>query len=102
MVASSRPSALPVRVYLYVTAVLLTALLLLPFSRWTAGAVQGSVALVTALLLITFIAAAYQRPIELGPKRKVNVGTAAEVAAVLLLPGPLAVLTLAVGSVVGE
>ena len=102
MVAAARRPAMPVRVYLYVGAVVLTMALLLPLSGLAEGAAHGYVAAFDALLLTVLIALAYWRPMEIGPKRKVNVGTAAEVAAVLLLPGPFAVLTLAAGSLAGE
>src|SRR5215211_7288325 len=94
--------AMPSRVYGYVVAVVVATLVLLPLCRVAEGAVHGSTAVVDALTLTLLIALAYQRPIEIGPKRKVNVGTAAEVAAVLLLPGPIAVLTLTAGSLAGE
>src|SRR3712207_8506959 len=35
------------------------------------------------------IVIAYRNPVWLGPKRKANVSTAPEVAAILLMPGPL-------------
>jgi signal transduction histidine kinase len=94
--------AMPTRVYVYVAAVAVATLVLLPFCRLADGAVRGSTAVFDALILTLLIALAYQRPIEIGPKRKVNVSTAAEVAAVLLLPGPIAVLTLTVGGIAGE
>src|SRR5688572_14767860 len=94
--------AMPPRVYWYVVAVVVATLVLLPLSQLTDGAVRGTTAVVDALILTVLIALAYQRPVEIGPKRKVNVSTAAEVAAVLLLPGPIAVLTLTAGSIAGE
>ena len=95
---------MPARVRLYVAAVTAVALLLLPLSRSTGGAINGPVAVLAAVILAALIAGALQRPVDGGPKRKVKVSVAAapEVAAVLLLPGPLAVLTLAAGILAGE
>src|SRR5262249_20946482 len=54
------------------------------------------------LTLALLVALANRRPVQVGPRRKVNVATAPEVAAVLLLSGPLAALALAAGTVAGE
>lgn len=102
MTAPARSAAMPARVYWYVAAVVVVTLVLLPLCRVADGVARGTTAVFDALLLTALIALAYQRPVEIGLKRKINVSTAAEVTAVLLLPGPIAVLTLAAGSVAGE
>jgi HD-GYP domain-containing protein (c-di-GMP phosphodiesterase class II) len=93
---------IPPRVTLYVAVVAATTLLIAPFSRLAEGYVGGPVALADAVLLAALIVGAHLRPIQIGPKRKVNVSAAPEMAAVLLLPGPLAVLTLALSTLLGE
>ena len=100
--ASARRPDLPGRVHVCVGAVTVGALLLLPVSRLATGAVSGPAAVFDAVILAVLIAVANRRPVDIGPKRKVNVATAPEVAAVLLLSGPVAALTLAAGTIVGE
>jgi diguanylate cyclase (GGDEF)-like protein len=94
--------SLPARVYVYVIAVVLLALLLLPLSARTAGLSSGYAAAFQAVTLAAQIALAHRWRVEVGAKRKTNAGTAPEVAAVLLLPGLLAALVLAIGTVAGE
>lgn len=102
--SSSPPSrpALPPRVRLYVAVVATVALLLVPVSGVQGGELQGPAAAFAAAVLVVLVAAAHRFPVDIAPKRKLNVGTAPEVAAVLLLPGPLAVLTLGGGALLGE
>ncbi|MER3419046.1 MAG: hypothetical protein C4290_00300, partial [Chloroflexota bacterium] len=85
---------MPLRVRLVVTVTVLLALALLPLSRLVTGSLGGIPALVAALILAVLIAGAHRFPVHIGPKRKANVSTIPEVAAVLLLPGLLAVTTL--------
>jgi len=100
-VSSTARRSAPLRVRAYVWAVLALALTLLPVSALHSVA-WSAVAVVEAVLLATLIAAAHRRPIQIGLKRTLNVSTAPEVAAVLLLPGPLAVLALIAGTAAGE
>src|SRR3712207_1962862 len=102
MRASLRRPPLPWRVQLYAAVVVVGALLLVPFSRLTPGVVHGTPAALTALVLAALVAGAHRYRVHIGPKRWLNVGTAPEVAAVLLLPGPLAVLALTMGALAGE
>jgi signal transduction histidine kinase len=102
MAMPARRQGFPARVRLYVAAVTVLAVASLPLARFAAGVSGGAVAVFEAVTLAALIAGAQRYPVHIGPKRKVNVGTAPEVAAVLLLPGPLAVLTLAVGTAAGE
>jgi HD-GYP domain-containing protein (c-di-GMP phosphodiesterase class II) len=82
--------------------VAVTALLALPLSMSAAGAVHRLNAIIAAVTLLAMIVVAYRRPVRIGPHRHANVTTAAEVAAVLLLPGPLAVLVVGLGTWWGE
>ncbi|MGI8553643.1 MAG: hypothetical protein ACR2PL_23075, partial [Dehalococcoidia bacterium] len=100
--AAPRRPVVPFRVRLFVGAALAIALLSLPLSLLAGGATHGATALVDAALLATMIAAAQRRQIQFGLKRKLSVGTAPALAAVLLLSGPLAVLTLGLGTVAGD
>jgi diguanylate cyclase (GGDEF)-like protein len=93
---------IPARVYAYVIAVVLLALLLLPLSARATGLSSGAAAIFQAVVLATQIALAHRWRVEVGAKRKTNAGTAPEVAAVLLLPGLLAVLVVAIGTVAGD
>lgn len=93
---------MPLRVRLVVTVTVLLALALLPLSRLVTGSLGGIPALVAALILAVLIAGAHRFPVHIGPKRKANVSTIPEVAAVLLLPGLLAVTTLTAGVLAGE
>src|SRR5215212_3464960 len=102
MAAHARRLRLPARVYAYVAAVTTVSLLALPLSLTADGHAHGVDAAVGAATLLALIVAAYRRPVRIGPKRHANVTTAPEVAAVLLLPGPLAVLVLAAGTLAGE
>jgi HD-GYP domain-containing protein (c-di-GMP phosphodiesterase class II) len=102
MATAPRRPLVPRRVRLYVAAVAVAALILLPLSRLAAGTLHGPVAAFGALALAGLIVGAHRRPVQIGLKRKVDVGTAPEVAAVLLLPGPLAAFTLVVAALVGE
>lgn len=102
MATSAPRRAVPGRIRFYVAAVAALALLLLPLSRLAPGSSSGPVAIFAALTLAAMIAGAHWYPVHIGPKRKLNVGTAPEVAAVLLLPGPFAALTLAAGTLTGE
>jgi signal transduction histidine kinase len=102
--ATPRPRRrpLPLRVRLYVAATALTALAAIPLATASTGALGGVPALATTILLGVLIAAAHRTPVSISPERKVDVGTAPEVAAALLLPGPLAVVLLTAGWVAGE
>lgn len=97
-----RRRTLPSRVYLYVTAVSVAALALSAVSAVVAGAFGGLETALEAVALAVMIAAANRQPLHVGPRRKVIASTAPAVAAVLLLPGLLAALTLAGGTVAGE
>lgn len=106
MATASPPASLPrpalsLRVRLYVAATVAVALLLLPLSRLSPGTRSGSIAILEALVLAALNIGAQRRPVHLGARRKVTAGTAVEVAAVLLLPGPIAVLTLVAAAVAG-
>lgn len=101
MSVASRPMA-PVRLWLFVGAVTVFTAAALPATRLAAGSIDGPAAGLAALILAAFIAVAVRHPVQIGPKRKVNVATPAQVAAVLLLPGPLAALTLLAGAIIGE
>ncbi|MBI2760451.1 MAG: HD-GYP domain-containing protein [Chloroflexi bacterium] len=98
----SRRPPLPARVTAYVLIVVIATLAVTPFSTFAEGYVRGRVAFADAALLAALIVGAHLRPIRIGPKRRVNVSAAPEMAAVLLLPGPLAVLTLALSTLLGE
>lgn len=98
----TRRRPLPARVRVYVLLTALAALLLLPLCRLSDGVLSGLPAMATAVLLGALIAGAHRRLIAISPERRVDVGTAPEVAAVLLLPGPLAAVLLTAGWVVGE
>ena len=102
MQASVRRPPLPRRVALYVVVVVVGSVLLLPLSRLAEGAVHSPAAALAALVLAALIAGAHRYPVPIGPKRKLNTGTAPEVAAVLLLPGPLAVLAPAAAALAGN
>jgi hypothetical protein len=78
------------------------ALLLAPLTTRAVGALRGAAAATAAGTLAALIIGAQRGPVHIGTRRKANVSTAPEVAAVLLLPGPLAVLTLAAGTLLGE
>jgi PAS domain S-box-containing protein len=97
-----RRNALPLRVYVYVTCVTAAALLLLPLATLVDGEVGGWRAGLAAAALALLVAAAHRRPVAIGPRRKINVATAPEVAAALLLPGELTALAIVAGTVVGE
>ncbi len=92
---------LPARLYPFVIAVVVAATALLPLGRVVAGSIQGVPAFIVACLLAALIVGAYRFPVHIGPKRKANVSTIPEVAAVLLLPGLLAVAVLTAGAMVG-
>jgi HD-GYP domain-containing protein (c-di-GMP phosphodiesterase class II) len=102
MTQPPRRTGVPPRVRLYVLATVAAAVLLLPLCRLSDGAWQGPVAFVLLAPLVGFITVANRSPIHIGLKRNLNVGTAPEVAAVLLLPGPMAVLALLLGAALGE
>jgi putative nucleotidyltransferase with HDIG domain len=102
MTTAPRRQQLPLRVRLYVAAVTVAALLALPASALAAGAVHRFDALVAGGTLLGMIVLAYRRPVRIGPHRHANVTTAPEVAAILLLPGPLAVLVVGLGTFWGE
>ncbi|HZQ37792.1 MAG TPA: HD-GYP domain-containing protein [Dehalococcoidia bacterium] len=101
MAAAPRPPASPLRIRLYVTGMVALALTLAPSSALL-GARCHAVAFAEAALLALMIAAARLRPVQIGLKRTIDVGTAPEVAAVLLLPGPLVLASLVAGTVAGE
>jgi PAS domain S-box-containing protein len=90
------------RVYLYVAVVTAAALLLLPLSTRVHGVLTGRAAALSAVGLAVLIAGAHRQPVVVGPRRRANVATAPELAAILLLPGPVSVLTLAAGVLAGE
>jgi len=84
-----------------VAAVVALALALAPLSALLGERWHGA-AIAEAALLAVLIAAARRRPVLIGLKRTIDVGTAPEVAAVLLLPGPLVLATLVTGTLAGE
>jgi len=88
-------------VRVYVCAVIALALLLAPASGWL-GAAWRLEAWPEAALLAALLAVAHRQRVQIGLHRTLNVGTAPEVAAVLLLPGPLALLALVAGTAAGE
>jgi HD-GYP domain-containing protein (c-di-GMP phosphodiesterase class II) len=100
--AATRRRTVPLRVRVYVGAALATASLLLAVSYLLTGVHLTAAAISEALILAALIAFAWRQPVQVGLKRKINVGTAAAVAAVILLPSPLPALTLLVGTIVGE
>lgn len=92
----------PLRLVLVAAAFAAAALVLAPLSRITPGQVGGPVEAYAAVALIVMIVAAHRRPIHVGPRRKMNVSAAPEVAAVLILSGPVALLALTLGTALGE
>jgi HD-GYP domain-containing protein (c-di-GMP phosphodiesterase class II) len=101
MTTSPRP-AMPPRIRLFVAGTAALAIVLAPLSRLAPGSLHSTSALLAAIALIAMIAAAGRRSVRIGPKRQVSVGTAPTVAAVLLLPGPLAVAVLAAATLAGQ
>src|SRR5579885_2848965 len=101
MAGRTQPPASPVRIRLYVTGMVFLALALAPLSLLL-GAGWHVASIGEALLMAAMIAAARLRPVQIGLKRTIDVGTAPEVAAVLLLPGPLVLAALVAGTVAGE
>jgi len=99
--AASRRPGPPPRVRVYVCTAVALALLLAPASGWL-GAAWRFEAWPEAMLLAALLAVAHRQRVQIGLHRTINVGTAPEVAAVLLLPGPLAVLALVAGTAAGE
>lgn len=101
MATATRPLASPLRIRLFVTGMVVLALALAPISVRLGPACRPS-AFAEAALLAGMIAAARLRPVQIGLKRTIDVGTAPETAAVLLLPGPLVLGALVVGTLTGE
>jgi len=101
MTTSARPISVPLRIRLYAAATVLLAVVLLPLATRKQGS-GGLDAAVEAVVLTALIAGAMRRPVTIGLKRRANVAAAPEVAAVLLLPGWLAVASLMTGMIVGE
>ena len=93
---------LPALVYGVVLCTAGVALALTPLADRASGLVEGRTAIGAAVVLAVLIVLAQRLPVHAGPKRKTNAGTAAEVAAVLLLPGLLAVAAVVAGSIAGE
>lgn len=102
MAAHSRRQPLPWRVRYFVGLLAAVTLLLLPCSVQREGLIAGATALVAGGLLLGLIGWSARHPIKLGLKLNLNVGTAFEVAAVVLLPGPIAVVVLGAGALLGE
>ncbi|MGI8552796.1 MAG: hypothetical protein ACR2PL_18715, partial [Dehalococcoidia bacterium] len=102
MSSVARRSGLPMRVRLYIVTVAVAAVALLPLSRHVAGAITGPTALLEAAILGVLLAVTKRRPVQIAQKRRVDVATAPGVAAVVLLPGPLAVLAVVAGTLVGQ
>src|SRR5689334_15712408 len=99
--APARRPGPPRRVRVYVWVAVALALLLAPASAWLGEGWQIAAA-PEAALLAALLAVALRQPVRIGLHRTLNSGTAPEVAAVLLLPGPLAVLALVAGTAAGE
>src|SRR5215211_5424324 len=86
-VPAVRRPALPARVRLFVAATVALALLLLPLAWRSPGTLDGPAAVVATALLLALVVGAHAYSVRLAERHRVAVGTAAEVAAVLLLPG---------------
>lgn len=99
---AARRQPVPRRIRLYILAVGTLTAGVTPFAVHFGGAVHGAGSLVLAAALAGMITLAYRHPVQVGDKRRVNVGAAPEVAAVMLLPGPLAVAVLAAACWFGE
>lgn len=102
MTTSPAQMAVPRRVTVTVTAFFLVAVVLAPLSQITPGQLRGGTAIYAVVALSAMIALAYRRPVHVGPRRKMNVSAAPEVAATLILAGPLALMTLTLGTALGE
>jgi len=102
MAAPPRRRVVPFRVRAYVVGVASAAMLLTPASTLFGGGLRGPAAWFGCVALAGLIAFSHRRPVQIGLKRTVNAGTAPEVAAVLSLSGPLAVLAVLVGTMSGE
>jgi HD-GYP domain-containing protein (c-di-GMP phosphodiesterase class II) len=101
MTTPARPTPVPLRIRLYAAATVLLAAALVPLAAHKHGS-GGLEATVEAVALAALIAGAIRHPVTIGLKRRANVAAAPEVAAVLLLPGWLALLVLTVGMILGE
>ncbi|MHB8577746.1 MAG: HD-GYP domain-containing protein [Dehalococcoidia bacterium] len=97
-----RRQAVPKRMIAYVSVVAICAVGLTPASLVAHGASHGLTALLEALALAGMIGWARRRPVQIGLKRRISVSTAPELAAVLLLPGPVALVTLLAGMLAGQ
>ncbi len=101
MAASLRRRVRP-RLRLYVSGVAAGALLLLPLTYRADPSLGDARIAINAGLLAAMIAWANRRPLHIAPRRNLNVSTAPEVTAVLLLPPSMAALTLLAGTLLGE
>ena len=102
MAAAARRLVVPLRIRVYVGGVAAAAVLLLAAGTVVTGFGLRLTSLAEAVILAVLITVAWRQPVQVGLKRKINVGTAPAVAAVLLLSGPMAALTLLGGAVAGE
>lgn len=101
--AAARPTPrLQPRLLVYVASVVVAALVLAPLSLLTRGSVSGPAGILHAVVLAGLIAGARRYPVQIGNQHKANVSSAPEIAAVLLLPGPVALIAVAVGTIAGE
>jgi HD-GYP domain-containing protein (c-di-GMP phosphodiesterase class II) len=89
--AAARPKQVPARIRLYVAGVATLAVALLPLTLLSHGLASGWAVIIDTALLTALIAWASRHPVQIGPNRKMAVGAAPQVAALLLLPGPITI-----------
>jgi HD-GYP domain-containing protein (c-di-GMP phosphodiesterase class II) len=95
--APAKRPLVPLRVNVYAWCVVALALALAPLSIRSSGMSHGILALFEAAILGALMAVASRNPVQIGPKRKISIAMAPQMAAVMLLPGPIAVATVVAG-----
>jgi HD-GYP domain-containing protein (c-di-GMP phosphodiesterase class II) len=100
--ASVRRTPVPARIRWYAAAAAVLALALLPLTVLHHGAVRGWSAYPIAAALAVLMAWAARNPVTTGAKIRADIGAAPAVAAVLVLPGPLAAAAIIAGRLCGE